>query len=80
MIAGVNSHLGLWPKHKEELKKFTWKSQALSVAALNKALKDAELDFIYFYCHAGGGRSDPAGYDPHLLFQDENEPGENAGR
>lgn len=70
MIAGANAKLRLWSQHEVELKKFTWKSTASRVATLNKALKDEELDFIYFYCHAGGGVTDPAGYDPYLLFQD----------
>ena len=71
MITGANTSLKLWPKHLQGLNKFNWKAQALSAAALNKALKDADLDLIYLYCHAGGGRTDPAGYDPHLLFEDQ---------
>lgn len=70
MLTGANATLKLWPQHETELKEFNWKSTALRVSALEKDLEDAELDFIYFYCHAGGGLNDPAGYDPYLLFQD----------
>jgi hypothetical protein len=70
MIAGMNAHLRLWSAHSTSLKKFPWKSQASRLAVFNKALQDPGLDLIYFYCHAGGGRTDPAGYDPYLLFQD----------
>lgn len=71
MISGANTTLRLWPRHLQGLNKFTWKAQALSVATLRKALKDADLDLIYLYCHAGGGETDPAGYNPHLLFLNE---------
>ena len=71
MISGANVSLKLWPKHLVNLNKFKWKAQAVSGATLDKALKDADLDFIYLYCHAGGGQTDPNGKDPHLLFQDE---------
>lgn len=71
MISGANTTLRLWPKHLQGLNKFTWKAQALTAATLDNALQDADLDLIYLYCHAGGGRTDPAGYDPHLLFLDQ---------
>lgn len=71
-VAGMNARLKLWEGHWTNLAGLLRsKSPACRLATIRKALRNPELDFIYLYCHAGGGREDPVGYDPYLLFQDQ---------
>lgn len=81
LVAGINAHLKLWSEHWTKLEGLTqtpriscvWKSKATRRAALLSALKNSDIDFIYFYCHARGGDDDPGIDNFYLEIQDEQQ-------
>jgi hypothetical protein len=78
MVAGLNAGLQSSIRHATDLDGLaqapvaaSWKCKLYHRDRIRDALNDPELDFIYFYCHARGGRSEPTTKPPVLEFRDE---------
>jgi hypothetical protein len=77
IATGLNTSLALANQHVRKLNAIqgvpvTWKYKESVDTDLLKALQDLDLDIIYLYCHARGGRdTQPAIHPPEL----EIEPG-----
>ena len=83
MVAGLNAALPSASQHATELDALArssgtaaWKSKLYHRDQIRGALNDPDLDFIYFYCHARGGRNEPVKL-PVLEFRDQ-PPGSTA--
>jgi hypothetical protein len=76
LVAGVNSSLGLAKSHLAELATLVqnaappakWIASESNRDLILDKLKHTGLDFIYLYCHARGGESDPGIHPPCLNF------------
>ena len=72
LAAAYNGSLLLWDNHWKDVQKLApWKTKtdAKRRALILQALQNAELDIIYFYCHARGGVDDALENPEHLVFQ-----------
>jgi hypothetical protein len=80
MAAAINGKLDLAKEHIDELEalpgKFPakWCSKEYRRDPVLLKLKNPNLDFIYFYCHARGGIADPGIRPPYLAVQAKEDP------
>jgi hypothetical protein len=79
LTAALNLALPRAAQHQKDLEALasvpalsaTWRSKESRRSKILKALEAQELHLIYFYCHARGGKADPAVQVPRLEFQHE---------
>lgn len=78
MLRAMNSSLTTAKEHEGELDALTnneklpsrWLPTVSEREAVRRALDAANLDVVYFYCHARGGEADPSVKPPRLVFGD----------
>jgi hypothetical protein len=68
LIAGFNQQLATAAAHWIELRGTRrWNAPAYDRDEILNRLRDPDLDFIYFFCHARGGELDDPSIDPPFL-------------
>lgn len=70
LAAGLNETLPTCTQHWESLCKIrNWGNPEYDRDRILDLLRNRELDFIYFFCHAEGGEANPKIDPPYLEFQ-----------